>query len=161
MVHLTVGVVNNVGKPWERVANLMQNSRTEHFFSLERKEKAQSHIIGLLFRFSQQEIFVKLRFSYELSSNGVICDKHRRHFARGFVWCRGRTPCLTEVPRSVVVERSTTQQCDVIQIVNCAKTEKGQIQQKARCSGGDLTAPTGKREDSWWNNESRRHYCSQ
>lgn len=72
-VHLTVGFVNNVGKPWERVAYLMRNRAWAQKISFlkKRKEKTQSHIIGLLFRFSQLGILVKLRFSYELSSKGT------------------------------------------------------------------------------------------
>lgn len=46
VVHLTVGVVNNVGKPWERVAYLMRNrARAQKiFFSLEKKrENTEPH----------------------------------------------------------------------------------------------------------------------
>lgn len=137
MVHLTVGVVNNVGKPWERVAYLMQNSvRAQKIpFLKKRKEKTQSCIIGLLFRFSQQGNFSQAEiFLWTFFKRGD-CDKDRRHSACDFVWYEGRTACLAEVPRSMVIKRSTTQQCNVMLIVSCPKTGWGEIKQKARHCG--------------------------
>lgn len=141
VVHLTVGVVNNVGKPWERVAYLMQNSaRAQKIpFLKKRKEKIQSCVIGLLFRFSQQGILVKLRFSYELSSNGAIATRAGVIPPAVFVWYEGRTPCLTKVPRLPVIKRSTTQQCNVMLIVGCAKTGQGTNTAEGPSLWGGLT----------------------